>query len=561
MVDVEAGGENNNSDFGRLIAAQTASIERLAAHFAPEKIEEQESKKFKKLGRLFMKSGSLIALSITGIFGAWEFTIYLKDTWEIRRSASNYADVAVRLYYDENNTTVSKEFISKALKLNPDNAEYLYLDSYIDGMSEVRLLFNLDRPYTASELDASHRAIAKAILLEQQDPSKPEAFILRGQIYTALKDYTRAIEALDRAIEISPDNDFAIMRLGVTKYLQGDSDLAIELFNQSLKFNPSSKWAFLWKGIVFSDLRKLNEARTNLELAVAIDPRFDLALYNLGWLELKGKKKDYGLAEEYFRKALSVNPSYKEAFYGLGMVYGYQKEYEIAHQFLNKALELDKQFLTAWKWRGIVSYEMKKYADAVSDFSTGLKLDPTNADLFVRRARVAILTEQYAKALPDLLLGKKFDNSNPRTFLYLGQVYYNLGQLKPATDSISAALNLNPSYPEAHAAMGKIFNQKGDISEAIQSLQKAYDLSRYRRERFALPLTKLLRDNDQQVVAFKILKSLFDEGNRDLDVLVSAFYTSRDLNKFSMSRVILDEYIRVAPNSDKIGGMKAALNK
>ena len=233
MVDVEAGGENNNSDFGRLIAAQTASIERLTAHFAPEKIEEQESKKFKKLGRLFMKSGSLIALSITGIFGAWEFTIYLKDTWEIRRSASNYADVAVRLYYDENNTTVSKEFISKALKLNPDNAEYLYLDSYIDGMSEVRLLFNLDRPYTASELDASHRAIAKAILLEQQDPSKPEAFILRGQIYTALKDYTSAIEALDRAIEISPDNDFAIMRSGVTKYLQGDSDLAIELFNQS----------------------------------------------------------------------------------------------------------------------------------------------------------------------------------------------------------------------------------------------------------------------------------------------------------------------------------------
>ncbi len=561
MKKMETNGADNKSDLQRLISAQTASIERLAAHFAPEKIEEQDARRFKALGKILLRSGSLTALCITGFFGAWEFGVYLKDSWEIRQSASNYANVAVRLYYDENNTTVSKEFINKALKLHPDNAEYLYLDSYIDGMSEVRLLFNLDRPYTAAELNAAHRALAKAILLEQQDPSKPEAFILRGQIYTALKDYTRAIKALDRAIEIAPDNDFAIMRLGVLKYLQKESELAISLFNQSLKINPNSKWAFLWKGIVFSDSQKLKEARTNLEHAIAIDPRFDLALYNLGWIELKKKKKNYSLAEKYFRKALSVNPSYKEAFYGLGMVYGYQNQYKIAHHYLNKALELDQKFLTAWKWRGIVSYEMKNYSDAVSDFSAGLKLDPTNANLFVRRARVAILTGQDAKALPDLLLAKKFDNSNPRTFLYLGQVYTNLGQLKPATDSIAAALKINPSYPEAHSAMGQIFEQKGNITEAIKSLKKAYDLSRYRRERFAVPLTRVLRRNGQQDFAFEILKSLFEEGNRDLEFLVLAFNTGLEKNEISIAKRIFEEYVKVAPGSKKIKEMKAALKK
>ena len=83
----------------------------------------------------------------------------------------------------------------------------------------------------------------------------------------------------------------------------------------------------------------------------------------------QGEEKNYAGAEELFRKALSVNPSYKEALYGLGMVYGYQNQYEIAHGYLSKALDLDPGFLTAWKWRGIVSYEMKNFEDAISDFS------------------------------------------------------------------------------------------------------------------------------------------------------------------------------------------------
>jgi hypothetical protein len=41
-------------------------------------------------------------------------------------------------------------------------------------------LFNLDRPYNADELNAAHEALAKSVLLENQQPDGAESYILQG---------------------------------------------------------------------------------------------------------------------------------------------------------------------------------------------------------------------------------------------------------------------------------------------------------------------------------------------------------------------------------------------
>ncbi len=89
------------------------------------------------------------------------------------------------------------------------------MDAYIDGMAAVRDLFNLDRPYNAAELNAAHEALAKSVLLENQQPESAEPYILRGQIYAALKDHDRARKTLLKAVQFDPKNDFALMRLGL----------------------------------------------------------------------------------------------------------------------------------------------------------------------------------------------------------------------------------------------------------------------------------------------------------------------------------------------------------
>ena len=87
-------------------------IKNIEKYFSPAR----EEKRFEKLKNIVVKSFSGAAIVFTGALGLWELGVYLKETWETRELASNYANVGIELYYKENNTKVAKEFLEKAIE-------------------------------------------------------------------------------------------------------------------------------------------------------------------------------------------------------------------------------------------------------------------------------------------------------------------------------------------------------------------------------------------------------------------------------------------------------------
>ena len=102
MSDQEASQKDNEAEnseqLRNLVLEQTHILKRLAATFAPE-VEEERQRRFVKL---LVKSASIAAIGVSALVGSWEFGVYLKETWDIRSMANDYAQVGVRLYYDEN---------------------------------------------------------------------------------------------------------------------------------------------------------------------------------------------------------------------------------------------------------------------------------------------------------------------------------------------------------------------------------------------------------------------------------------------------------------------------
>ena len=538
-----------------LVLEQTRVLERLAKTFAPEEEEARQ----KRFIRLLVRSASVGALAVSGIIGSWELGVYLKDSWDVRRMANDYAQVGVRLYYQENNVAVAKDFIGRALELQPSNSDYLFLDAYIDGMSAVRDLFNLDRPYDAEELNSAYEALAKSVFLEQQQPDAPEPYILRGQIYAALKDNGRALETLQHAISIDPKNDFALMRLGVISYNAGDDDKATVFLDQALALNPDSKWAYLWKGVMASDKRDFEKAKANFDEALRIDPRFDMAHYNLGWAYLGSKPKNYIEAEASFRKALSLNPDFKETFYGLGMVYGYQSQYSIAKQYLTKALNLDDRFLTAWKWRGIVNDELGLYDDALEDFSSAIAISPTNSDIYMRRARVGLKMEDFENSLDDLLLAKKYDPKNARIFLYLGQLYAKLDQLEAATDAALQALDLRVGYSDAYSLLSEIYVKQEKYTDAIAALDQAIENTRYRRERFYVKRAAVHMTTGEPRLALEDYILAREDNPENAAAWLGEFEAAVTLDNRQAAVVALEQFVKLRPNDGRIQMMRDKL--
>jgi len=331
------------------------------------------------------------ALKILAIVTLWTGAIktiqWYYNYCKIEKMGKEYVHVANRMFYEEANPEIALEFVDKAVKLCDGNADYKFLRAYIEGLSAMRLLLNLGRPYTKVELDRVHRCYAEAVHLQTLEPRRPEPYLLQGQILAALKDLDRAEVAMRKALELDDESDYVHVRMGQLMLEKRNITVARAEFDAALTRNPQSKWAWLWKGILERTVSKdVNAARKCYQAALSIDPKFDLALYNEGWTWADEKK--YPKARHYMQKALKVNPAYKEAMYAMGMFYGYENNYPVAKTWMDKAIELDAKFLEGYKWRGVINWEMKDYAAALADYGRAIHLDPMNPDLYRRRAKV-----------------------------------------------------------------------------------------------------------------------------------------------------------------------------
>ena len=477
---------------------QTRAIERLAKHFSPEEVEKEE----KRWKQYITRMAAVLMISGSGILGSWELITYLKQQYEIRNLAWQYAEVAKEIYYEENNPDVAMDFIGKALKLQENDADYWYLQAYIEGMAVVRKLMNLDRPLSKDEVDKAHQAIAHAVLLQRLDAKRPEPFILRGQVYAALGEKERADKSLQKAIKIDPKNDFAHVRLAVLLAEEKKVGEALAEIDRALAINPESKWAYLWRGVIVAEHQKQwDAARKAYDQALALDARFDLAYYNQAWTYVNQQPPDYAKARELFEKALTINPSYKEAFYGLGMVYGYQNQYEIAALYLDKAVELDKTFLTAWKWRGIVRVEQGQYDDALKDFTQAIVLSPSEPELYVRRGRIYEKKGQIQNAVSDLRFAAQLAPNDKKTWLYLGDVFAKLEELDQAMAYYDKAVALDPKYSDAYVQMAGIWMKQGKPDQAREAFDKAVANADYRPGRFLMARGRFLEAIGQKEAA------------------------------------------------------------
>ena len=535
---------------------QSVNLKVIADYFTEEAAAKRQTKKAKAWGLLI--SALIFIATIWPVI--WEGTLYTIGQMENRVAADRYATVSKQLYYDENNPEVALTFIKKALELDPDNSDYRYLNSYIEGMAVVRNLLNLDRPLNKKEVNAAHQSMASAALLKLLEPEKPGPYILKGQIYSALSENERSLLELKSAIALDPNNDFAHVRLALTHFNLNEIDKSLKELDLALEINPASKWAWLWKGIIVGESKKDWEvANSHYQKALEIDPRFDLAYYNLGWSFLKKSPKDFIKAQNNFETALKINPNYKEALYGLAMVYGYQDRYEISKLYLTKAKDLDSQFLTAWKWLGVVNNEMNNFDESLLAFGEAIKLNPGDSKLYVRRARLFSKNGQFEQGIEDLRLAAEMDPDNRRIWFYLGDILSRMDKPEGVIEYFDKAVKIAPNYGEAFLGKAKAFAQLKDYKRAEENFEKSFLVSRNKKERvifakgnFEMSRGNFLKARKDFKAAREIKKSFGNAWLAEADVLVK-------LNKTKEAIALLKQYLKYRPEDNRASSMVSKL--
>jgi len=148
--------------------------------------------------------------------------------------------------------------------------------------SEVLNLFNSGVTfYNQKEFSKAIQAYQKVIELS---PTYVEAFNNLGIVYQTIGDVDRAFGAYRKATEINPGYQKGYNNLGILLLLEGRYEEALEVFRKNLAINPNNIESYINLGTLFKKKGQWDEAIESYQKALEIDPLQRETHYNIALL-------------------------------------------------------------------------------------------------------------------------------------------------------------------------------------------------------------------------------------------------------------------------------------
>ncbi|MEQ8473438.1 MAG: tetratricopeptide repeat protein [Marinoscillum sp.] len=216
--------------------------------------------------------------------------------------------------------------------------------TYNDGQS-LRLLREYRHVYKEITLLSQYytnNEIEKGILFFEQVYSiQPDPNILRLGIALNMKGehYKTAITLFDGfagKCELSAE-DYCNYALAYS--FSGDHQIALDLYEESLKMNPEAFFSLNNRGYTLNILNRYEDAIADFDKAIELNPNFAYAYNNRGLSKIKLGKIKAGLND--IEKSMNIDDKNSYAYKNLGIYHKDKREYGEAMGFFLQAQNLD----------------------------------------------------------------------------------------------------------------------------------------------------------------------------------------------------------------------------
>ncbi|MBI3396011.1 MAG: tetratricopeptide repeat protein, partial [Spirochaetia bacterium] len=294
-----------------------------------------------------------------------------------------------------------------------------------------------------------------ALSLVNNSLSTHESFgghYLRGVILSELGRRDEAMQALLRAESIRPQDEQLLLTLAVLYTSAGDLDKALQRYLNLMAANPREPVYAYKAGTTYKLKKDLTKAEEMLKKADVDGFRYrDQVCLQLGDLALERKK--YDEADDWFAKAVQINPSLKDARSGSG------------------ASKLAKKLDLASK-----AYAAGKYDDALKEIDEARLADPMSPTPLLMKGTVLLAMQKYEDALDPLKKSIQMAPDNAEGYSLLGSAYHKLKKYPDAVQVYRDGIKRAPENAELHNKLGMVLRDREELRKAIDSFNHAVRL-------------------------------------------------------------------------------------
>ncbi len=308
-------------------------------------------------------------------------------------------------------------------------------------------------------------------------------FMSQGARELDAGEYENAIKSYAQVYENYPYMTEAIYSLGVVKMREGNFDTAVEYFNKALVVNENhektQKALKNVAGNMFNEgnnyyrRRDYNNALNNYKKVITIDKSFYQAYYQLGVVETR--LKNNRAAIKAYANAVEAKPDFYQGWYGLGISKKSDGDNQGALNAFQKAIDINPNYAKAYCAMGDIYYKTNKFDKAKSSCQQAIQADGTYAKPYITLATINIDNKEYDQALANLEVATALDRKDSKAWLKISQVHNILKNCEDAKRAARKSLDLSSKSGGAWLELGiaEYCEGSGNKTAALNALEKA----------------------------------------------------------------------------------------
>ena len=268
-----------------------------------------------------------------------------------------------------------------------------------DVQSELRRAQDLEASERYEQAITVYRGVLKG------EPKTLQAHVGLGRAYFHSGQHAEAADSFERALQLQPGNPEIVEWLGKSYLRAHAPQKVLELFSRQDSLAGHFAWAHLLLARAFDAQDKLDEARGELQRALAIDPHCRGAHFALGFIAWT--TRDLETAEKEFRRELALDSREDSAFYYLAETLEVQGKLDEAQTVLKRmGREAPKTYLYHFGVGKMNEYNRNFEAAAV-EFREAIRLDPKQSEAHYHLALALRKLGETAQANEEFDLAKQ----------------------------------------------------------------------------------------------------------------------------------------------------------
>ena len=451
------------------------------------------------------------------------------------------------LYYLLENYQRAINYIEKTLEINPLHIDclklmktiYLKDENYIEAQKAAVKIYELNP--NSENLAERIRILNKIKDFDTVENIEHMNCDFNDEIYYQfavahyqIKDYNKAIYYLEKAKNLTPNNEKIEVLLAEVYYLNNNFEQSKELF---LKYKNRSDNAVImnYLGLFKLDENKIEEAISYFLTATKLEPQNAQYSYNLSNAYFANGWQDEAI--KYMNIAICLEPENCEYRYTQAYSYYVNTQYEKALNEVKNILKINSDYTNGQILEALLK---NKFGDPVSakvELDKIVKNNPENTFALNALAQVDIELEQLESACK---LMKKVMEIEPTIInkTEYANVLIESESYGEAQEIIENIIEENDKYIEAYILQAKNYIGIKDFNSAFDSAQEIIELDQNNPNGYFYNAIALFELGDVNFALESMKKAIsLDVNNAMYYVQMSEFYQKLGKNEEALAYI------------------------